>query len=165
MFCSSHIGNFHLALVILWRRVCRCPDVPDSRLTSCPKDTLSVMFFFKYLPHLTVFLFSFSNYLKVIGLGNLFPRGIFLVYSFKADLRYNISYSNWKKKIKITALNLGAMLLISRTSSSLFSAELKPKDCRHHEPNLPWLWEYPVILFFLIFVLNTARHHRGFKGV
>lgn len=56
------------------------------------------------------------------------------------------------------------MLLISRTSSSLFSAELKPKSDSHCEPHLYLEISNDLILFDLC-VHHCARYLGGVKGV
>lgn len=57
------------------------------------------------------------------------------------------------------------MLLFSRTSPSLPSVELKPESGIYHEPNLPCVWEYPIISFVLfdLLVQHCGRHHWGIQ--
>lgn len=63
---------------------------------------------------------------------------MFLSHPFlsKGTQRYIASHLH-SNKVKITTLNLGVVLLISRTLLSLFNTGLNPKGGSHHDPNLP----------------------------
>lgn len=167
-FQSRHTDNFHLALVTLWGKVCHCPAVPCRRLTSYPADTLSVTFFFKYLPtslDSTSLLVSISRWLvwgtysQETGSWCFFSVFYFLKYS-----RY-IACHLQSNKIKITTLNLRAMLLISTTPSSLLSAEIKPKGVRQHKQISPFWGISSIVILFDLCVQYYARHHGGFRDV
>lgn len=111
-FCSHHIDNFHLALVRLWRKVCHCPNIPCRRLTSYPEDTLSVIFFFKHIP-------PSLDSISLVFLSVIMSRWlVWRTYSQEIVSWCFLSHLQ-SNRIKITTLNLRAVLLISRTSSSL----------------------------------------------
>lgn len=110
--------------------------------------------------------FPFGNYLQVIGLGTYSQEtGSWCLLPILFPREYITSHLQ-SYRIKITTLNLRAILLISSVSPSLLSAEFKAKSGGDHEPKMPCVWEYPIMPFILfdLLVQHCARHHGRFKG-
>lgn len=106
----------------------------------------------------------------MISLENLFPGDGFLVLLFHPSLFKETYLILSLNKIKITTLNLRAMLLIFRFSSSV-CAEHKCKGGRHLAQNNPSVWEYPVVYLGVsvsgisVCVQHSAKYCKEFKDI